>query len=136
MNSQQQGSGIHGNRECVRCGACCFFPSITEGRRCGTLVFKRKDEPCKFLSMAANGEFFCDIHEKGDRPEACKSFECYSPYFSYRFTPQFREGLLAASKRVKEIYESGENLQFEMQKAKRGVVSDFLYYLQTKFGYE
>lgn len=130
-SSGELGNGIHGNNQCVRCGACCYYPSITKGKRGGRLVFKRHDEPCKHLSLNTDGNFSCNVYS-GERPEACTWFNCYRGAAVFR-SDGFREKLIEASREVKHLFETGENVQMQEQIARRSLLSDIVYYLKLRF---
>lgn len=67
--------GIHGNYECIRCGACCvYFHILAEKPEHGP-NFKPVGEKCRYLSLDSEGVASCSVHE-GDRHEACKNFIC------------------------------------------------------------
>lgn len=66
--------GIHGNYECIRCGACCVYFHIL-GDRPEKGIFKIADQRCKYLSIDSEGVASCSVHE-GERPEACRNFLC------------------------------------------------------------
>lgn len=67
--------GIHGNYECIRCGACCVYFHILAEKPEHGIRFKSADEKCRYLTMDSEGVASCSVHE-GDRPEVCKKFTC------------------------------------------------------------
>lgn len=68
--------GIHGNHECIRCGACCVYFHIFAEKPEHGLGFKIAGERCKYLTMDSEGVASCSSYQ-GDRPVACKRFFCH-----------------------------------------------------------
>lgn len=69
--------GIHGNEECVRCGACCLFYLV---RWPDERIFKAAGIPCRYLSYeSAEKKASCLIHSgviQAERPPICDTFHC------------------------------------------------------------
>ena len=71
--------GIHGNEECVRCGACCIYFAIMEDRaRFAEYkpIFKLDEYACEFLSYDFKTKIATCIAHDGERPRVCVETSC------------------------------------------------------------
>jgi hypothetical protein len=95
------GKGIHGNDECVRCGACCVYFLIDEpGAK--PFGFKFSGTPCDYLEYnSETRKASCKTYD-GRRPGCCKTFFCGDP----RFPESEKEWLLLTLEQEK-IFKRG-----------------------------
>jgi hypothetical protein len=72
-------AGIHGNTECMRCGACCiYFAILNEDFRAELeMVFKYSDVACQYLDYDLKTRIAsCRIHDSSARPSPCRDVGC------------------------------------------------------------
>lgn len=101
--------GIHGNRDCIRCGACCVYFPIPNGEedldRDPGLdpIFKNSGIPCQHLAYDLDKkQATCQIHE-GKRPPACSDWFCDDIN-----NQQVREGLKRYANGMEDIIKARE----------------------------
>jgi hypothetical protein len=72
--------GIHGNNECVRCGACCgeFFEVSQTSCRGEKMIIKEEGKVCEYLQYDFKTEkASCSIYEDPSRCDYCGVFKCW-----------------------------------------------------------
>ena len=104
--AEDQQVGIHGNKECQNCGACCIYFQILN--RDGT-VLKEKGEICKYLEYDPETKLTsCKIYDSDERPIDCIAFLNCDPGGlgeNEKEQKETWEGLKQTAKRMPKIME-------------------------------
>ena len=96
--------GIHGNRECTDCGACCVYFSIQNN---DGSTFKEAGDVCMYLE-SVDGQSRCTIYDSVGRPDACDQFTCTENSLVFFLRGDHWTRLRDVASRMDEILE-GEN---------------------------